>query len=196
MSCLYWIHLPEHTNIKKDGYVGITSGSVSKRWREPLYHAKHGVEYPVQRAIRKYGTALVFEVIFEGTDEGCSHLEEYFRNAPSIGWNIRTGGRIGNTWAEVSKAKASTAAKNRGVSEACRSAQISSMKSRIGVNSVRGKLANVYTYDGTILAENVCLETWCKNVLGVPRATDGLHMTARYRKEFNNGMYARYVKEL
>lgn len=85
---VYWIHLP-NVGIEKNGYVGIST-NVKQRW------AKHkslvSGSHRLKNAIQKYGTALVWEVIFEGSEEDCIALEEIYRPMPDTGWNIRSGG--------------------------------------------------------------------------------------------------------
>lgn len=86
---LYWIHLPEHIDVRNQGYVGITSNP-GKRWSR---HKKcEDTSYHLQNSIKKYGDALVYEVICVGTREYCSFMEYALRPTSEIGWNIRSGG--------------------------------------------------------------------------------------------------------
>lgn len=97
MSHVYWIHLPEHTDIKTQGYVGICkSDDINVRWNRHKSEAYKidGEPYKIYRAIRKYGKDnLIWEIIFTGPYYGCMQIEEYFRPSMNIGWNIHAGGR-------------------------------------------------------------------------------------------------------
>jgi group I intron endonuclease len=91
MAYVYWIHLPNQ-NIKTDGYVGVTV-NIKRRWNE---HKSRTLDKTkcvhLRKSIEKYGSDLIFEVLFEGSEEGCYQLEEYFRPSIDIGWNIVSGG--------------------------------------------------------------------------------------------------------
>lgn len=78
----------------EQGYVGFTSGSVDRRWREHKSAAKaeQVLNYPVYNAMRKYGDALVVATLLEGPDEYCLEMENKLRPVPNIGWNISCGG--------------------------------------------------------------------------------------------------------
>jgi len=64
-SVVYWIHRPEHTDITKQGYVGITNKRARERWAE---HRRASRKNPdehcavVNRAICKYPD-LIYEVV-------------------------------------------------------------------------------------------------------------------------------------
>lgn len=90
---VYWIHLPNHTNPKLEGYIGIAS-NLQKRWHVHKHNAKYGKsDTPhLSNAITLHGDSLIWESIFEGPYEGCIQLEEYFRPTHHIGWNISIGG--------------------------------------------------------------------------------------------------------
>jgi len=120
---VYWVHLPD-ANIETDGYVGITNNT-KQRW------AKHKClasgSHHLKNAILKYNSDLIWEVIFIGSEEGCTQLEGYFRPEPDIGWNIRSGGKyynpseetkeklrqanLGKKYSEETKAKRSISAR-------------------------------------------------------------------------------------
>lgn len=87
---VYWIHLKHH-KIKTDGYVGITNNP-SRRWKE--HQNLNKVSSVVCSAINKYKNEIVYEIIFEGSQEACQHIEEYFRPLPEIGWNLVIGGGL------------------------------------------------------------------------------------------------------
>ncbi len=98
MAVVYWIRLPEHTDITTQGYVGITSKSFSVRLRN---HEKYfnAVEVGskkatiLSRAVEKHGwDNLVKQVVLIGEKEYCLEIEQRLRPSEKIGWNIRIGG--------------------------------------------------------------------------------------------------------
>ena len=93
MAYVYWIRLPEHTDNRTEGYIGVYKGQdVKHRWNRHKRDAALGSEYAIHRAIRKYDD-LVYEILFSGSYEGCLQLEEYWRPNMHTGWNIHSGGR-------------------------------------------------------------------------------------------------------
>ncbi len=99
---LYWIHKPEHTDVKTEGYVGITSRSLTNRMQQHLKYAHAGANIPLSNAIRKYNN-LIVEVLVIGTEEYVLGLENKLRPTLNIGWNIREGGS--ETVSEMMKQK-------------------------------------------------------------------------------------------
>jgi group I intron endonuclease len=92
---VYWIHLKEHTDIAKDGYVGVSVNFKSRMYRHkkitPTLNCHFG------NAINKYGwDNLVKEVIFEGSKDECYLKEKEFRNSFQVGWNEAVGGLGGD----------------------------------------------------------------------------------------------------
>lgn len=112
MAYTYWIHLPEHTDPKTQGYIGVYKAqNIEQRWNRHKRDAILGSEYIVHKAIRKYSN-LVYEVLFCGSYEGCLQLEAYWRPDLRTGWNIHSGGRScspmqGRTHTTISKLKMS-----------------------------------------------------------------------------------------
>lgn len=86
---LYWIHLPEHTDIRNEGYVGITN-NLSKRWSR--HRMCTDTSYHLQNSIKKHGDDLVYDVVFLSSRDYCSDMEKTLRPRTDIGWNIRSGG--------------------------------------------------------------------------------------------------------
>lgn len=85
---IYWIHYPEHKNIKTDGYIGI-SKNPNRRFTE---HKKSKSNFKVKSAIKK-GAEL--EVLQENLSEDqAKQLEVYLRPTDNIGWNIAAGGSL------------------------------------------------------------------------------------------------------
>jgi len=135
---LYWIHLPEHTDINTQGYVGITN-NIQERFRIHRNSYTDNCKC-ISRAIKKYGNSLVYDVIFTGPYEGCLQLENYFRPALNTGWNIAIGD--GKTTLGLK----------------CHSNCIKALK------KANSKSANIYKYKTNILiAENVIVAEWARN---------------------------------
>ena len=88
-SSVYWIHLPEHTDILTQGYIGV-SNNTKYRWRE---HQSRTENIHLQRAIKKYSwDNLIKEVIVIADNLYCLAVEFKLRAKDSIGWNIVAGG--------------------------------------------------------------------------------------------------------
>lgn len=112
ITFLYWIHLPEYTDPKTQGYIGVTN-NCKRRWNTHKRCAKDGTSKTphLANAINYYSN-LQYTVLFQGPAEGCYQLEEYFRPTPDIGWNVKQGG-IYATMSESCKTKMSKLAKQR-----------------------------------------------------------------------------------
>jgi group I intron endonuclease len=89
VSCVYWIRKPEHTNILRDGYVG-----VSKRFqRRIMEHEKITQNKHLKNAVNKYGwDNLIKEKILIGKEDYCLEIESKLRPTDNIGWNLIKGG--------------------------------------------------------------------------------------------------------
>lgn len=90
---VYWIRLPEHTDIFTQGYVGVTTLSIDKRFQQHKYQARKGSKYIINKAIRKYWDNIVIETILISTTEYCLDIENKLRPSPYIGWNSSIGGK-------------------------------------------------------------------------------------------------------
>ena len=89
---VYWIHLPEQTNVAVEGYVGIAMNFEQRMFAHKSC-AKTGKEQALYNAIRKYGwDNLVKEVILVSDKNYCLEIEKKLRSSPRIGWNIAVGG--------------------------------------------------------------------------------------------------------
>ncbi len=98
-SVVYWAHLPEHDDMWKQGYIGITKQPVIHRWLDHIYKAKIDNQLIFARALNKYNN-IVFDVIVVGQDrEYCERIEAQLRPDLNIGWNINIGGDKANTLA-------------------------------------------------------------------------------------------------
>jgi hypothetical protein len=175
---VYWIHLPG-ANIKTDGYVGITN-NIKQRW------AKHKClvsgSHHLKNAILKYNSDLIWEVIFTGSEEGCTQLEEYFRPEPDIGWNIRSGGKYYNP-SEETKEKLRQANLGKKYSEETKAKH---RKRWTGVNNPRTNLVNIYEYKtGCLVASSVYCRGWEADN-GISRGIDKTIKADRTQKSTKN----------
>lgn len=86
---LYWIHLPEHTDIFSQGYVGITS-NISSRFSR---HKNKHTNPHLSNTIDKYNWEnLIKDIVIISHEEYCLELEKKIRPEKEIGWNIAIGG--------------------------------------------------------------------------------------------------------
>jgi predicted GIY-YIG superfamily endonuclease len=153
---LYWVHLP-NSNIKTDGYVGISS-DVKQRWRKHRTASSGSIHF--RNAIIKYEKDLIWEVVFTGTEEGCLQLEEYFRPKENIGWNMKPGGKfVKLPYESIQKMRKSLTGKKH--------SQETKDNRRIAMltaNNPQVKLINVYDgVTGECLAENIRTSEWIRN---------------------------------
>lgn len=96
MAIVYWAHLPEHTDLFSQGYIGFTSGTLARRWAGHLVDAKRYPHITFYKAMKKYGDRVVVEVLVEGSNEYCLDIENKLRPDNKIGWNIKVGGELGS----------------------------------------------------------------------------------------------------
>lgn len=101
---VYWIHLPEHTDITSQGYVGITKLDVKHRFElhkkaKPRKGMRHTV---IMYALAKYKDTVVIETLLEGSREYCLMIENKLRPDRGIGWNVAVGGSAPMLGVEVS----------------------------------------------------------------------------------------------
>lgn len=98
MAFVYWIHLPEHTDITSEGYVGFTSRTVENRLKHHKTDSNRDKckNLPIYNAMRKYGDLLIVDTLVEGSTEYCLMIENKLRPKPKTGWNINIGGGRGS----------------------------------------------------------------------------------------------------
>ncbi len=94
MAFVYWLHIDSHSDITKEGYIGFSSRSVEKRYKEhkALTLTDSCPNYPVYNAIKKYGDDVRVTTLLEASDEYCLDIEQKLRPEPNIGWNVSCGG--------------------------------------------------------------------------------------------------------
>lgn len=95
--CVYWIRLPEHTDIFTEGYVGI-SNNFEYRLKQHIYFSSKPEYFKNYRT--EFRSALssgnhIARKILIGTRKYCMDVEERLRPAWKIGWNIAAGGSGG-----------------------------------------------------------------------------------------------------
>lgn len=95
MAFVYWIWLKEHTDIFTEGYVGITSKTVSERYRLHVVASKKKDEfkkYRIAEVISERYDDIVVDTICECSIEYAGLLENKLRPFEKIGWNTAKGG--------------------------------------------------------------------------------------------------------
>lgn len=104
MAFVYWIRLPEHTDMSSEGYIGFTSKSVESRLRQHKDDSTREKckNLPIYNAMRKYGDLLIVDTLVEGSDEYCLTVENKLRPEVKIGWNIKIGGSFGSLGVKAS----------------------------------------------------------------------------------------------
>lgn len=108
MAEVYWIHLPEHTDVFTQGYVGFTSKTTTERFNEHLKYVSSERQgrnrYHLYNAIRKYGVdQLVVTTLVICEDDYGLELEFKLRPTENIGWNMVVGGKAPMLGREMSK---------------------------------------------------------------------------------------------
>ncbi len=89
---VYWIHLPEQTDVTTQGYVGITHDFYQRMFAHKSC-AKTGKDQTLYRAIRKYGwDSLIKEIILIADEKYCLEIEKKLRPTERMAWNIAMGG--------------------------------------------------------------------------------------------------------
>ena len=95
MACVYWIHLPKHTDFLTEGYIGYTAKTAEGRYGKHCERSKIPARRntPLYRAMEKYGREnLVIITLCIGTPQYCLELENRLRPDHKIGWNLGIGG--------------------------------------------------------------------------------------------------------
>ena len=95
MAYVYWIRLPEHTDILTEGYIGVTSKSPEERFKGHLKDCKRKDRNPyrIQNVLRKYKDVIVVETLLIADLQYCYDVEQKLRPLKKIGWNTAAGGR-------------------------------------------------------------------------------------------------------
>lgn len=93
---VYWIHLPEHTDILTQGYVGLTKQGAKKRFWSHKNSAKHpGSSHKIiSKAFNKYGDKIIVTTLVVCDKDYAKFFENKLRPTDFIGWNMNAGGYI------------------------------------------------------------------------------------------------------
>lgn len=91
---LYWIRLPEHTDMFSQGYIGITKQSVTKRFNQHRNSAKRckARKKSEFKKILRDDVGLVVETLVVSDYDYVKNLERLLRPESNVGWNRATGG--------------------------------------------------------------------------------------------------------
>lgn len=95
---LYWIRSPNHTDIFKDGYVGI-SYDPSYRLKQHIGNTKanhHRQNIEFKNALMSGD--IIQDVLLKSTVEYCLEVERKLRPMINIGWNLAIGGDGGSVY--------------------------------------------------------------------------------------------------
>jgi hypothetical protein len=95
-ASVYWIRNPNHTDMTKEGYIGVAR-NVSDRVYRHKKQASKG-QHPnnlLQEVLLQ--DDIIVEVIFFGDEKECYEKESELRPNYKIGWNIVPGGHGGST---------------------------------------------------------------------------------------------------
>lgn len=96
MAEVYWIRLPEHTDVFTQGYVGVTKNTAKSRFCGHLQEAttkRRSQTSRLHNYIRKHGRqGLIFETLVISDLEYAFELEKKLRPTERIGWNVAIGG--------------------------------------------------------------------------------------------------------
>ncbi len=84
MATVYWIHLPEHTDMFTQGYIGVTP-DLKKRIKEHRFRLK------------EIKDRIIFTAIVLAEKSYCYFIEKKLRSARNIGWNKAPGGWRNNS---------------------------------------------------------------------------------------------------
>jgi len=89
---LYWIRMPDHNDIRFDGYVGISNNPIRRFDEHKKMNRSNCILY---NALNKYSDDIIFEVVRENlTIEQAKDIEKELRPQQRIGWNIAVGGSV------------------------------------------------------------------------------------------------------
>lgn len=94
---VYWIREKQHTDVTKEGYVGITCKGFKKRLRDHKSVANKGDGYTLHKKINEIGLGnLKATVICVCEEDYAKFLERELRPNPFVGWNHAIGGGGGD----------------------------------------------------------------------------------------------------
>lgn len=111
ITYIYWLHLSKHTDITREGYIGISNNPKIRLYGHK-HKAKNGKGYHLGCAINKYGEDIELTILVKTTRKFALLLENRLRPDKCIGWNTVEGGGdapdcTGNTHSHKTKTKIS-----------------------------------------------------------------------------------------
>ena len=91
---LYWIRLPDHTDITTEGYIGITCQTVVKRFNQHRNDARRDKarKKSVFKQILASNVELIVDTLLISDYEYVKNMERLLRPESNIGWNRALGG--------------------------------------------------------------------------------------------------------
>jgi hypothetical protein len=94
-SSLYWIRKLHHTDITKEGYVGVARDFSGRIYRHKNAAKKGQHQNNLLQEVLLQDDTIV-EVIFFGDEKDCYEKEYELRPFFNLGWNIAPGGKGGS----------------------------------------------------------------------------------------------------
>lgn len=94
ICCVYWIRAPTHTDIFREGYVGI-SQNFEHRLNQHIYNSQNPKQWKNYRTVFREVLAsgeYLADIILLGNRGYCLEIEQKLRPTWKIGWNIAKGG--------------------------------------------------------------------------------------------------------
>lgn len=152
MAEVYWIRLPEHTDMFTQGYIGVTTKTAKDRYRWHVRDAirkDRGNKSIIQNAILKYGDNLIIDTLVICSHEYASDLEYQLRPSPKIGWNLRMGGESFEAYSAVFSGRVNSEATKKKMSESRKSLWSNDRQNALSAScSARMKLPRPVGSDG------------------------------------------------
>ena len=93
LAAVYWLHFPFQTDVKREGYVGVTAWTKGRKHIH-LKRLRLGTHQnpKLQAAYNAHGRKMIFEVIKRAPMAECLVFEAELRPHPEIGLNLLSGG--------------------------------------------------------------------------------------------------------
>ena len=89
-ACVYWIRDKSHTDITREGYVGV-SKEFEKRIKTHLKRIETK-EHGNYKLIENFSNKIIIDAVVISNEDTCYDLEFKLRPSNNIGWNINAGG--------------------------------------------------------------------------------------------------------
>lgn len=184
MAEVYWIHLPEHTDVFTQGYVGVTKATAKKRFFKHLSASNSNTtraDTILSRAIKKYGDKIIVETLVICTIEYAFDLESKLRHTTRIGWNTDQGGRGRKEVSEETRLKISkTLTGHKGVvhSEETRKRMSDKRRGVPRPGGLADKIRATLISNGPWNKEDACKEVWVNADLLYEMFQQGIGYTA------------------